>query len=312
MKKTFCILVPIYQNELNIPVTFERLKEVRTQLDSVNVEVLFVNDGSTDKSKVLLNAIHNEHRDWIKVINLSRNFGQTPAIQTGLRFTQADCIGIISADLQENPNHFLEMITLWQKGHKFIIGERILREENARHQMVSQTYWSIVKKFALPEFPSIGYDFCLIDKQIAQLVIHSDEKNTSIFVLLFWYGFKPTKIPIIRTNRALGKSQWSFKKKLIFTIDTLIGFTFVPARIISLFGFIFAFIFLIYLFGLLIQWFLFKTAPAGWMTVVTLLCLSSSMILSALGIVAEYLLRILDQGRKRPISVVDEVLDKNS
>ena len=128
------------------------------------------------------------------------------------------------------------MIHAWEAGNKFIIGERKNRKESKFHRFASSLYWKSVRTFAMPEFPKIGYDFCLLDRQLADEINRINEKNTSIFVLLFWLGYRAYRIPITRERRLQGKSQWKFSKKLCFVVDTLIGFTNVPARIITFLG----------------------------------------------------------------------------
>lgn len=304
MNKILTILVPVYQNELNLRQTVNSLREASQSFAGVDSHILFVDDGSTDRSSDLLDDFQKEDPNFVSVIHLSRNFGQTPAIQVGLKYATGDCVGIMSADLQEDPQHFKTMIDFWLRGEPFVIGERAIRNERRVHQFISNIYWKLVKRFAFPHFPENGYDYCLIDRKIVDLVNETGEKNTSIFVLLYWFGFVPKRVPIERRTRELGASQWNLKKKIIFTLDTLIGFTLIPARTITFCGFSFAIFCLLYLVGLLIQWFTVGRAPEGWMTVVSLILLASSSILFSLGIIAEYLLRILAESKNRPLSVV--------
>ena len=231
-----------------------------------------------------------------------------PAIQAGLRYATGGCVGIISADLQEPWELFLDMVKEWERGAKFVMGERQTRQEGRLHQLVSGAYWSLVRRFAFPDFPSMGYDFCLLDRQVVEDLNRINEKNSSTFVLIYWLGYRPVRLPITRTLREKGVSQWRLWNKISFTMDTLIGFTYLPARLITGLGFIAAASCLLYLAVVLVMWYVFRTAPLGWMTVVGLLTLLGAMILFSLGIVSEYLLRILDEARKRPLYVVERVI----
>jgi dolichol-phosphate mannosyltransferase len=267
-----------------------------------------VDDGSRDRSFAILKEFAERHPDLIRVIRLSRNFGQTPAIQAGLRYARGDCVGIISADLQEPHEAFVEMIGEWKRGAKFVIGERAGREENKTHQSVSGIYWSLIRRLAFPDFPRLGYDFCLLDRQVVEDINRINEKNSSIFVLIYWLGYRPVRVPVVRKVREAGTSQWRLWTKIRFTLDTLIGFTYLPARVITVLGFATGSLCILYLAFLLVNWFLYHAAPPGWMTVVGLLALLGAMLLFSLGIVSEYLLRILDEARKRPPFVVESVI----
>lgn len=306
--KIFSIVVPVFQNEANLPDTIPALLNLQVNLGEYKLELVFVDDGSTDGSLEILLDYAGRLPDKIKVVKLTRNFGQTPAIQAGLRYAQGDCVGIISADLQESHELFLEMIAKWECGAKFVMGERCSREEGKRHQWLSGIYWSLIRRFAFPKFPTLGYDFCLLDRRVVDDINHINEKNSSIFVLIFWLGYEPVRLPVIRRLRGKGTSQWRLLSKISFTIDTLIGFTYLPARAITLLGFSTALLCLVYLAVVFTQWFLLHKAPPGWMTVVGLVTLLGAMILFSLGIVSEYLLRILDESRKRPPYVVETVI----
>lgn len=306
--KTLSVIVPVYQNRANLGTTAPRLLALAPRLPGYRLELVFVDDGSSDGSREILEDLAKTHPHSIRVVLLTRNFGQSPAIQAGLRHASGDCIGIISCDLQEPCEQFVEMVALWEQGHKYVIGERVARRENATHRTVSSFYWWIVRRFAFKDFPPLGYDFCLVDRQIGAELSAINEKNTSIFVLIYWLGHRPHRLPIVRENRTQGRSQWGWMRKIAFTLDTLIGFTYVPARIISLMGVGTAGLALLYLAFVLVRWYALKAAPPGWMSVVGLVTLLGALNLFALGIISEYLLRILDEARKRPPFIVDRVL----
>jgi dolichol-phosphate mannosyltransferase len=278
------------------------------RLSDYGLELVFVDDGSRDRSLEILTDFAKRHPGTVKVVKLSRNFGQTPAIQAGLRHATGDCVGIISADLQEPWDLFPAMLKEWEGGARFVMGERQAREESPGHQRLSGIYWNLIRRYAFPDFPILGYDFCLLDRQVVDDINNINEKNSSIFVLIYWLGYHPVRLPIVRKLRDKGVSQWRLWNKVSFTVDTLIGFTYLPARFITVMGFAAASLCLIYLAYMTIQWYILRAAPPGWMTVVGLLTLIGAMILFSLGIVSEYLLRILDETRKRPPYVVERVI----
>jgi glycosyltransferase involved in cell wall biosynthesis len=306
--KTFSIVVPVFQNEANLPDTIPALLALGRSLPQYRLELVFVDDGSHDRSLEILTDYARRYPAQITVVKLARNFGQTPAIQAGLRQATGDCVGIISADLQEPHEMFLEMVKRWEGGAKLVIGERRERQESRRHQLVSGIYWRLIRRFAFPEFPDLGYDFCLLDRQVVEDINRINEKNSSIFVLIYWLGYQPVRLPITRALRQKGTSQWRLWKKISFTMDTLIGFTYLPARFILVVSFAIAALSVLYFIAVFVFWYQFHAAPAGWWTVVGLVTLLGALTLFALGIVSEYLLRTLDEARKRPPYVVEQVM----
>lgn len=306
----FSIVVPVYQNEENLPETVHKLLKVFQQVPSYEAELIFVDDGSTDRSLQILTDYTKRYPETIKVVKLTRNFGQNPAIQAGLRHATGACVGIISADLQEPCELFLDMIKAWECGARLVIGERQSREENRLHQLTSGVYWYLIRRFAFADYPPMGFDFCLLDRQVVEDINRINEKNSPILVLIYWLGYRPVRLSITRKQRDKGSSQWRLWNKIGFTMDTLIGFTYLPARLITVTGLGVATLSLLYLFFMVIQWYRMQTAPPGWMTVVGLLTLLGAAILFSIGIVSEYLLRILDEARKRPPYVVESVIGK--
>jgi dolichol-phosphate mannosyltransferase len=308
MARTLSVVVPVYQNEANLPDAVPKLLGLQALLPGYELELVFVDDGSTDRSVAILTEAVAQHAPVVKLVKLTRNFGQTPAVQAGLRHATGDCVGIISADLQEPWEALAEMVKEWERGAKFVIGERHLRAESGRHRLVSNVYWTLIRRFAFPDFPSMGYDFCLLDRQLVQDIDRINEKNSSIFVLVYWLGYRPVRVPITRRLRDKGRSQWRWWKKISFTLDTLIAFTYLPARLITVMSFTLGGLCLLFLAFSLASWVWLKAAPPGWMTEVGLITLLGAMILFALGIVSEYLLRLLDEARKRPPYVVERVV----
>lgn len=310
--KTFSIVVPVFQNRANLAETAQRLLALTGRLPAYNLELLFVDDGSTDGSRERLYDLARQHPGRITVVLLSRNFGQTPATQAGLQQAKGDAVGVISCDLQEPCERFVEMLALWEQGHRFVLGERVERREGRWHRILSSFYWRLVRRLALPGFPAMGYDFCVLDRQVVNDINRINEKNTSIFVLIYWLGYRPARVPVVREVRRAGRSQWSLRKKIVFTVDTLIGFTYLPARLITALGLGTALLAAVYLLFVLCRWATLHAAPPGWMTVVGLVTLLGAFNLFAVGILSEYLLRILDEARKRPPYVIERVIDAGS
>ncbi|HVW20864.1 MAG TPA: glycosyltransferase family 2 protein [Opitutaceae bacterium] len=305
--KTISLVVPVFQNEPNLAENLPRMLHAIRTIEGMRPELVLVDDGSTDRSFELLERFAEANPGEVTLVKLTRNFGQTPAIQAGLRHAAGDCVGIISADLQEPENALTDMLRHWRGGAQFVIGERHQRDEGRSHRAASSIYWRLVRRLALRDFPDAGYDFCLLDRAVVDEVCRINEKNTSIFVLLYWLGYKPAFVPIIRSVRRAGQSQWGLWRKVRITVDTLIGFSYFPARLIVVTSLMASCFSLIYLGIMLVIWARYRAAPPGWMTLAGIGFLGGALVLFSLGIISEYLVRILDETRKRPPFVVERV-----
>ncbi|WP_433747663.1 glycosyltransferase family 2 protein [Paenibacillus amylolyticus] len=304
----FSIVVPIYYNELNIPLTIPRLQKLQNLMPECDLEFVFVDDGSKDKSlELLLEARNQDSR--IKVIKLSRNFGSMSAIQAGLKYTTGECVGVIAADLQDPPEMFREMLDYWKTGKKIVLGTRADREESFSQKLFSNTYYYFLEKLALKDYPKGGFDFLLIDRQVVQEILHIEEKNTNVMSLIFWLGHDQAQIPYIRQERKLGKSRWTLAKKVKLFVDSFVSFSYAPIRFMSMIGFSTAILSILYGVFVVISTFFGIIELQGWTTIIALITFLLGIIMVMLGIIGEYLWRILDESRKRPSYVIDETFE---
>lgn len=306
VKERFSIVVPIYYNELNIPHTVPRLQALQELLPDFELEFIFVDDGSKDNSLALLLA-EREKDQRIKVIKLSKNVGSMLAIQAGLSIATGDCVGIIAADLQDPPELFAEMIVEWQTGKKVVMAVRTDREESASQKFFSNSYYYMMDKFAIKGYPRGGFDFVLVDKQVVGEINNIREKNTNIMSLIFWLGHDQSMIPYVRKQREHGVSKWTLTKKIKLFIDSFISFSYTPIRFMSLSGMCIAIMGFLYgLFALFNK--IFRSVDVeGWTAIIVILTFCLGLIMMMLGVIGEYLWRILDESRKRPGYIVDEI-----
>ena len=305
--KTFSIVVPVYYNALNIPHLIPRFQNLQESLPDYNLEFIFVDDGSGDNSFQLLAEAHKQDAR-IKIIKLSRNFGSMAAIQAGLSYATGDCAGVIAADLQDPPELFLEMIREWERGRKVVLALREGRKDTALQNIFSATYYYLLRRFAIEDYPRGGFDMVLIDRQIVEELGRITEKNTNIMSLIFWLGYERGSVSYVRQQREAGASRWTVAKKLKLFIDTFINFSYAPIRFISGIGLVTAVMSFAYgLLVILLRFFGIIAVP-GWTILVVILTFFLGLIMIMLGIIGEYLWRILDESRKRPPYVVDKVI----
>lgn len=307
-KKVFSILVPIYFNELNIPHTIPRLQSLTNLLPSYEFEFVFVDDGSQDNSLKLLLA-EKEKDNRIKVIKLSKNYGSMQAIQAGLNYVSGDCVGIISADLQDPPELFEKMVHSWERGNKIVMATRADREESFSQKLFSNTYYYLMDKFAIKGYPKGGFDFVLIDKQVVKELVMISEKNTNIMSLIFSLGYSQELMPYVRQEREHGKSRWTLSKKIKLFVDSFVSFSYAPIRFMTVIGFIVAVLSFIYAFFTIGAYIAGYVVVQGWTTIIALVTLLQGIIMMMLGIIGEYLWRILDETRKKPGYIVDEIYE---
>ncbi|KOS66611.1 glycosyl transferase family 2 [Lysinibacillus contaminans] len=307
-KKVFSILVPIYFNELNIPHTIPKLQSLTDLFPNYELEFVFVDDGSKDNSLQLL--LEEKKKDSrIKVIKLSKNYGSMQAIQAGLNYVSGDCVGIISADLQDPPELFEKMVVSWEQGKKVVMATRTDREESFSQKLFSNTYYYLMDKFAIKGYPKGGFDFVLIDRQVVQELVLISEKNTNIMSLIFSLGYDQEFIPYVRKEREHGKSRWTLSKKIKLFVDSFVSFSYAPIRFMTMVGFMVAVLSFIYAFFTIGAYLAGYVVIQGWTTIIALVTLLQGIIMMMLGIIGEYLWRILDETRKKPGYIVDEVYE---
>lgn len=306
--KTFSIIIPVYYNESNLPDTIPQLLALAEKLTNFHLELVFVDDGSGDHSWNILLEFQKKHPQIIKIMKLTRNFGSMAAVQAGLKVASGDCVGVIAADLQDPPELFLEMEKYWENGIKAIFAVRQGREESFSQRLFSNTYYFLLKKMAIPDYPNGGFDVLLIDRQVVDELNKINEKNTNVFSLVFWLGFPYMLIPYVRRSRKKGQSRWTLTKKVKLFIDSFVSFSFVPIRFLSVSGLLVAFLSFVYGLFVIIAWFNFKIPVKGYVPLMLVLSFVSGLQITMLGVLGEYIWRVLDEVRARPSFVIDKVV----
>jgi dolichol-phosphate mannosyltransferase len=308
--KKFSIVVPVYYNELNLPETVPILLGLGDSLPDYALELVFVDDGSGDRSLSVLQDFQCRYPDRIALVTLTRNFGSMAAVQAGLTVATGDCVGIIAADLQDPPELFLEMVSHWERGVKAVFAVRVDREESFFQKLFAKTYYTCLRKFAIPGYPAGGFDFLLIDRQIVGEVNRIQEKNTNIMSLIFWLGHGHVMLPYTRRRRDKGKSRWTLSKKIKLFVDSFVAFSYLPIRLLSGIGLFVAASAFVYGGFIFYSWTVSRIEIKGWTTIMILLTFASGMQMTMLGVLGEYLWRVLDETKKRPSFVIDQIMQE--
>ena len=296
------VIIPVFNEEENLPALYQKLYEF-TQQSNNNFEFIFIDDGSSDESfSFLKNLSAKDNR--VRVIKFSRNFGSHAACLAGLEHSKGDACTFISADLQDPPEMIQTLIDEWKKGHEVVIGIREWDKNSVR--LFQRIYYRLVRRYALQNMPKGGTDVFLIDRKVIDAVVSMKEKNTSIFGLILWSGFKQSLVTYKKGTRYKGISKWTTGKKIKLFIDTFVSFSYLPLRMISFLGIFFAFFGFLYASFIIFNRLLFLVPVEGWASLMVVLLIVSGVQLIMLGIIGEYLWRNFDSSRKRPAFIIDK------
>lgn len=308
MKTKFSFIIPCFYNEQNIPVTFSKLLDNENSFgDEVEFEYVFIDDGSKDNTWVELQKIHVAYPEKVRLLRFGKNVGSYVAITAGMKKATGDIHVVVSADLQDPVELTVEMYKHWKNGFKLVIGQRANNMDGLVSKSTSKLFNSLMRKYAISDLPKGGFDFVLFDKVVKEQVLLTGEKNTNILYLMFVLGYPTATVPYVRQERKLGKSRWTFKKKMKLFIDSFIAFSFVPIRILSVTGLLFGFLSLVYSIYILINRLTGNIEIEGWSALMITVLFIGSFQMIGLGILGEYLWRILDEVRNRPqYTIVEE------
>jgi len=232
------IVVPVFCNELNIEPTFNKINDVVIKKNPhLKFEIIFVDDGSYDNSLEKLIELKSAHGGLIKIIKFTRNFGQVNAIYAGYSKAKGKCIVNISADLQDSPELINEMFKYhFEENYPIVICTRSDRDESFARRTTSKMFYAAMRKLSFSNMPAGGFDFLLIDQKVKSLLLSNMEANAFWQGQILWTGYKVKFIPYTRQKREIGESKWTFSKKLKYLIDGVLGYSFLPIRLMSILG----------------------------------------------------------------------------
>ena len=303
------IVIPVFYNSPSLKALANRLDQLAAEHPRHDFEFIYVDDGSGEDSFARLKSLAEEDRR-VRAIKLSRNFGATAAVIAGITYALGDCVGIIAADLQDPPETLSEMILRWEAGHKLVLAIQKSRLDDpwSRRLLAVLFNW-LAKKLVFEGISPQGMGFFLIDRQVADILVQSNEKHTFTSGLLLWPGFKPSLVEYEREQRQQERSRWTFSKKLQYLIDALVGYSCLPLRACSFFGIGLVLCGLIYALVILIASWLNHIPLPSWSALATLILITSGAQLVTLGVISEYLWRTFDTARNRPMFVVERTIN---
>ncbi len=307
VKPTYSLIVPIYNEENNIPELYQRLQAVMDQL-AEPTELILINDGSTDRSLSLLRDLHH-HDPRVCYLSFARNFGHQIAVTAGLNYARGKGIVVLDADLQDPPELIPEMIAKWQEGYQVVYAQRTRRpQETKRKRWSAYLFYRLLKQLADVEIPTDTGDFCLMDRCVVDLLNQMPERDRYIRGLRAWVGFHQTAILYERNPRFSGERKYTFTQSLALAINGIVSFSKVPLRLSTYVGLAAAAIAL-FMALLVLYWrIVAPTAPlTGFATILIAIFFLGAVQLVSIGILGEYIGRIYEQVKGRPLYTLAEV-----
>lgn len=301
----FSCIVPVFNEEEVLVKTYQRLTKVMQSLEGT-YEIIFVNDGSKDLTRSILQKLSSED-NCVKALHFSRNFGHQIAITAGANYASGKAVVVIDADLQDPPELIIQMVEKWKEGYQVVYAQRIKRNgETFFKKQSASLFYRILSKLTDINIPVDTGDFRLMDAQVCRELASLHEKNPFVRGQVSWLGFKQTAIHYERDERAAGETKYPLQKMIKLSIDGITSFSYRPLKLASYLGVITAFIGFVYSLIVLFQKFFTNTTLTGWTSIIILQLVFGGIILFILGLIGEYIGRIYDEAKDRPLYIIEE------
>jgi len=307
----FSIVIPVYFNQGCLLPAYEQLvDQVIKKQNGRSYEVIYVNDGSKDGSLQELLQIHSNNPNTVRVIDLTRNFGQANALVAGFLYSRGKCVIAMSADGQDPAHLINDMLGAhFDEGYDVVICTRKGRDESFYRVLTSQIFYFLIKKLVFPEMPVGGFDFTLMSRRALEVFLRNSKAHFFFQGQILWMGYRTKFIEYFRDARISGKSRWTFGKKITYLIDGILAFSFIPIRIMSLAGIILASLGFLYAFIVFLGKIIYGNPVEGWTPLMIVILVLGGFQSLMLGVIGEYLWRTMAQGQNRDFFVINHVYE---
>jgi dolichol-phosphate mannosyltransferase len=304
--KTLSFVIPVYRNAGALTLTYEKLRGVlHTQLPEWAYEIVFVDDGSDDGSPEELRALRDRDGN-VRVVTLTRNFGQMAAILAGLKQAVGDAVFQMAADLQDPVELIPAMVRQYEAGNELVVGFRETREDSWSARVTSRLFYRVIR-ITYPQIPPGGFDYVLMARRVVDSFNAIEVRNRFFQGDLLWLGYKTAFIPYTRPKRPIGKSQYTFAKRLKNSLDAILDSSYLPIRFISLVGVVTAILGFVYAVNIVYARFMHQIPFTGWAPIMILILVIGGLTMVMLGIIGEYIWRIYDEVRQKPNYVIRDI-----
>ena len=308
-QKPVCsVVVPMYNEEEVISETCRRLKQTMDEA-GVAYEILLVNDGSRDRTVEIASEICAGDPAF-RMLLFSRNFGHQAAITAGMDYSEGDAVVVIDADLQDPPSVIPLMLEKWREGYEVVYGKRISRAgDSGFKKATSHIFYRFLNRLTEVDIPTDVGDFRLIDRKVCEALRRTPERNRYIRGLVSWLGFRTTGVEFARDARFAGTTKYPLKRMIRFALDAVASFSYKPLKLASYMGIAVSLVSFVYLAVVLFQRLFTDTVVQGWASTLAVSLFFNGIVLVLLGIVGEYIGRIYDEVKGRPLYVVSRTVN---
>jgi glycosyltransferase involved in cell wall biosynthesis len=301
--QTISVVIPVFNEELVIERTYERLSAVMEDMP-YQYELLFVDDGSIDESLSILDGIADQD-EKVHLISFSRNFGHQAAVMAGIEYAGGDAVVLIDADLQDPPEVIPQMVERWHEGYDVVYGKRTKRKgEGVFKKVTAFFFYRFLRSMTETDIPKDTGDFRLMDRRVCDWMRLLREKRPFVRGLVRWVGFKQTYVEYVRDERAAGETKYPLKKMLGLATDGIFSFSYKPLKLAGYVGFALSLISFVYLVVVVCQRLFTQQYQPGWTSLMAIILFFNGIILIMLGILGEYLGRIYEEVKDRPLYIV--------
>ena len=303
--KKITVMIPAYNEDECIPVLYSTLRPILQKLD-YEYEILFINDGSEDRTLEIIKQLRDKDRN-VSYVNLSRNFGKETAMAAGFDYVSGDAVIVLDADLQDPPELIPTMISLWEQGYDDVYGKRKSRDgETFLKKMTSALFYRILQKLTRINIQKDTGDFRLLSRRAINAIRQYKETRRYTKGLFSLIGYRKVELLFDRSPRAAGKTKWNYFRLINLAIEGITSFTSSPLRVSTLAGLSVVFLGIIYMLFIVIKRVLIGDPVIGFPSIIAVIVILGGMQLVSLGIIGEYLARVFDETKRRPLYFVDE------
>ncbi len=302
------IVTPVFEEEGNLPELYQRLVTIMEATEP-NFEIVFVDDGSRDRSPELMHDLAQRDKRTV-VVELARNFGHQVAISAGLDYARGDAVIVMDADLQDPPEVLPQFIAKWREGHDVVYAIRERRKESPPKRLAYKAFYRVLQRIANIDIPLDSGDFCIMDRKVVDLLVGMPERNRFVRGIRSWVGLDQIGLAYERQARYAGHAKFTFSRLLYLALDGLVSFSFIPLRMITILGFIVSLISLVMAIGYAIQKITVGLNPPGFATTIVAIFFLAGIQLITIGVIGEYVGRIFEEVKHRPLYVVRRVTSR--
>jgi dolichol-phosphate mannosyltransferase len=302
------IAIPVFNEEENIPVLFDRLKTILRELP-YTFEILFIDDGSTDGTYLAIKDLQKRDRR-VKALSFSRNFGHQAALTAGLQYAIGDAVITMDGDLQHPPSLIPTLIEKWQEGFQIVYTTRESTvDEPFFKKIASRLFYRIINAFSETHVQPFGADFRLLDRSVVNSLNTLEERDRFLRGLIGWMGYSATGVPFTADARVAGTTKYSTRKMMKFALDGILSFSAAPLHLVTYLGLIVSCLSFLYGFYSIYAYFFTSLTIPGWTSILVAVLFLGGVQLISIGFVGEYLIRIYNEAKGRPLYIIKDTVN---